>query len=188
MSKYKFKHIIGFAGLPGSGKSTAIDAIRSLGRVITMGDVIRNEARLRNVDPTGENLGKIAKELRINNGPEIIAIKCLDLIKEIPESIIFIDGLRSMSEVNFFKQHIQTFPIIAIVMNETERINRMMNRGRSDDTTNIQEIIERDKREIEFGSQEVLDNAEYKIFNDTSIDDLKKKTKKIVLEIIEKNQ
>ena len=48
-------------GLPGAGKSTAIDAIKDLGVVITMGDVIRKEAKKRNVEPTGENLGKIAK-------------------------------------------------------------------------------------------------------------------------------
>ncbi len=188
MDKIRKQIIIGFAGLPGSGKSTAIEAIKNLGIVITMGDVIRNEARLRNLDPIDENLGKIGKELRRKYGPEIIALKCLDLIKNTPESIIFIDGLRSMSEVAVFKKDFQSFPIIAIVMDETERKKRMMNRGRSDDAKNIQEIIERDKREIAYGSQDVLDNAEYKISNDSTMDDLKKKTKKIVLEIIEKNK
>ncbi|MFO8020614.1 MAG: dephospho-CoA kinase, partial [Promethearchaeia archaeon] len=32
--------VIGFTGLPGSGKSTAIDAVGHLGTVVTMGDVI----------------------------------------------------------------------------------------------------------------------------------------------------
>ena len=74
--------VIGFTGLPGSGKSTAIDAIRNIGKIITMGDVIRNEARKRGTEPTGENLGKIARELREKGGDGIVAEKCVELIKE----------------------------------------------------------------------------------------------------------
>ncbi len=67
--------VIGFCGLPGSGKSTVLKAIEDLGTIITMGDVIRNEANHRNIAPSDENLGKIALELRKNYGPEIIAEK-----------------------------------------------------------------------------------------------------------------
>jgi len=55
--------VIGFCGLPGAGKSTAIEAINDLGFIISMGDVIRNEAKIRNIEPNDENLGKIAKTL-----------------------------------------------------------------------------------------------------------------------------
>ena len=104
--------VIGFCGLPGSGKSTAIQSITDLGKVVTMGDVIRNEARLRGIEPSGENLGKIAKELREIGGPEIVAKKCVELINELGEEIVFVDGLRSMSEVNIFRLSWK-FPIIA---------------------------------------------------------------------------
>jgi len=55
--------VIGFCGLPGSGKSTALIAVEDLGIIITMGDVIRKEAINKNIEPNNENLGKIAKEL-----------------------------------------------------------------------------------------------------------------------------
>ena len=94
--------VIGFCGLPGSGKSTVLKAIVELGVIITMGDVIRNEAKRRNIDPSDEHLGKIAPELRKNYGSEIIAEKCVDLIKELEIEVCFIDGLRSMAEVKVF--------------------------------------------------------------------------------------
>ena len=56
--------VIGFCGLPGSGKSSALIAVEDLGIIITMGDVIRKEAINKNIEPNNENLGKIAKELR----------------------------------------------------------------------------------------------------------------------------
>jgi len=37
------KVLIGFVGLPGSGKSTVLKAIEDLGIIVTMGDIIRNE-------------------------------------------------------------------------------------------------------------------------------------------------
>ena len=95
--------VIGFCGLPGSGKSTAIEAIKDMGRVVTMGDVIRNEAKKRGIKPTGENLGKIAKEIREEGGDKIVARKCVQMIKSMHEEIIFIDGLRSMAEVKAFR-------------------------------------------------------------------------------------
>ncbi|MHA1527044.1 MAG: AAA family ATPase, partial [Promethearchaeota archaeon] len=51
--------VLGFCGLPGSGKSTIIEAIEDLGKVITMGDVIRNEAKKRKITLNDENLGTI---------------------------------------------------------------------------------------------------------------------------------
>ena len=47
--------IIGFCGLPGAGKTTAIESIKDLGKVITMGDVIRNELLKRNIEPSDDN-------------------------------------------------------------------------------------------------------------------------------------
>ena len=175
--------VLAICGLPGAGKSTAIDAIRNLGSVITMGDVIRNEANKRNLAPTSDNLGKIAKELRLNYGPNIIAEKCVDLINKQYNNIIFIDGLRSMAEVKVFRKYWK-FPIIAIVLEEKRRFKRLFERARSDDPKRIDDLKDRDKREIEFGLEEVLNNADYTIKNDSTKEDLKERMRKLVLDLI----
>jgi len=175
--------VLAICGLPGSGKSTAIDAIRNLGSVIIMGDIIRNEAKKRKLEPTSENLGKIAKELRLKYGPNIIAEKCVDLINKQNNNIIFIDGLRSMAEVKVFRKHWK-FPIIAIVLEERRRFKRLFERARSDDPKSIDDLKDRDKREIEFGLEEVLNNADYTIKNDSTKEDLKERIRKLVLDLI----
>ena len=148
-----------------------------------MGDVVRNEAKKRNLEPSGNNIGKIAKDLREEWGPAIIAEKCVDLIKSKKEEVIFVDGLRSFSEINIFRKFWK-FPIIAIVVDEEIRFNRLFERGRSDDPKSLEELIERDKRENKFGLDKVLQNADYVIQNNSTLDDLKKKTRKLVIDII----
>lgn len=175
--------VLAICGFPGSGKSTAIDTIRNLGSLIIMGDIIRNEAKKRKLEPTSENLGKIAKELRLKYGPNIIAEKCVDLINKQHNNIIFIDGLRSMAEVKVFRKHWK-FPIIAIVLEEKRRFKRLFERARSDDPKSIDDLKDRDKREIEFGLEEVLNNADYTIKNDSTKEDLKERIRKLVLDLI----
>lgn len=176
--------IIGFCGLPGSGKSTAIDAIKDLGFVITMGDVIRDEAKLRNVEPSSDNLGNIAKILREEEGQNIIAKKCIDLIVDLNKRIIFIDGIRSPIELQEFKEKWK-FPLIAVVIDENLRVKRLLKRYRSDDTENLAKLKERDVREIGFGLTNVIEMADYKISNDTTMKELRKKIRKLVIEVIQ---
>ena len=176
--------VIGFCGLPGSGKSTVLKAIADLGTIVTMGDVIRNEANHRNIDPSDENLGKIALELRKNYGPEVIAEKCVNLIKKLDCDLVFIDGLRSMAEVMVFRKYWK-FPLIVTIIDEKIRYERLSNRKRPDDPNSLREIWDRDQREIKFGLNEVIENANYKINNNLSEVDVQQETRALVFKIIE---
>ena len=176
--------VIGFCWLHGSGKSTAISAIKDLGKVINMGDVVRIEAKIRNLEPTDEILGNIAKDLRDKEGEGIIAQKCVELIKNVEADIIFIDGIISITEVEIFRKHWK-FPLIEIVTKDKLRYKRIAQRERSDDSKDFAEIIERDKREIGFGIIKILKEANYRIINNSTIKRLEKKTREIVRKIID---
>ncbi|MFX1420009.1 MAG: AAA family ATPase [Promethearchaeota archaeon] len=175
--------VLTIAGLPGSGKTTAIESIKDLGLIVTMGDVIRNEVKKRNLEPTGNNIGNVAKELREKEGSAIIAEKCVEFIMNMEAEVIFVDGVRSLAEVNIFRKFWR-FPIIAIVVNEEQRFKRLFERGRTDDPKCIEDLKERDNREIQFGLNDVIKKADYKVLNNTTIEDLKKKIRKIVINII----
>jgi len=177
--------VIAFCGLPGSGKTSAIESIKDLGYIITMGDIVRNEAKIRNLEYTGENLGKIAKELRKMGGQDIIAIKCFELIKSENKDIIFVDGIRSIAEIKIFRKFWK-FPLVAITVSEKIRFKRLFDRNRGDDPKTLSDLKLRDEREIEFGLMEILSIADYTIINDTSIEELKEKTRKIILEILKR--
>jgi len=175
--------VIGFCGLPGSGKSTVLKAIEDLGITITMGDVIRNEARTRSIEPTDENLGKIAQELRDEFGPDILAEKCVVLIKGLESEVIFIDGLRSIAEVKVFRKSWK-FPTVAVMVDDNIRYERLSKRARPDDPKTIEDLIERDQREISFGLNEVINSANYKVNNNLSAKEVQKIARNLILNII----
>jgi dephospho-CoA kinase len=176
--------ILAIVGLPGSGKTTAIDAIKDLGIVVTMGNIVRDEVKRRGIEPNGINLGKIAQQLRESGGPGIIAKRCVDIIVKMKAEIIIVDGIRSLAEVNIFRKFWK-FPLIAIRVEEEKRLGRLFERSRSDDPKNLEELKERDKRELKFGLNDVIREADYTIKNNSTIDDLKKKTRDVVLKAIQ---
>ncbi|MFX1498687.1 MAG: AAA family ATPase [Promethearchaeota archaeon] len=175
--------VLGFCGLPGSGKSTAISAIQDLGIVINMGDVVRNEAKSKNIEPTDENLGKIARQLRERYGRGIIAKRCVQLIKNLETEVVFVDGIRSVVEVDVFKENWK-FPLIEIFTKNAIRRKRILDRSRSDDPRVLSNILAREERETEFGIREVLLKADYKILNNSTKETLSRKIRKIVLKIL----
>ncbi|TFF85637.1 MAG: hypothetical protein EU518_00830 [Promethearchaeota archaeon] len=179
------KVVIGFCGFPGSGKSTAIGAIKNLGTVISMGNLIRKEAKKMNIPETEKNLGKISKVIRKKEGEEILATKCVDIIQRSDDKIFFIDGLRSWEEVEIFLKRWK-FPIIAIKTNIRKRFNIISKRNRIDDPKTLKELKRREQREIELGLKDVIKRADYKIRNSSTKEALRKKTIKIVKKIIEK--
>ncbi|MFX1391296.1 MAG: AAA family ATPase [Promethearchaeota archaeon] len=179
-------NVIAICGLPGSGKTTAIDAVKDLGIVVTMGDVVRNEVSKRNLEPSAINIGKVAEELRREGGSAIIAEKCVELIKFLNKKVVIVDGVRSLSEVEIFRKFWK-FPIIAIVVNDKLRFKRLFKRHRSDDPVSLEELKQRDKREIGFGLNKLIESADYIIKNDSNIEKLKKRIRKVFLKIINFN-
>ncbi|MEM4298410.1 MAG: AAA family ATPase, partial [Nitrososphaerota archaeon] len=66
--------ILCITGMPGAGKTTAARALQRLGfELISLGDVVREEASRRGLEPTDANLGSIMLQLREESGPGIIA-------------------------------------------------------------------------------------------------------------------
>jgi dephospho-CoA kinase len=176
--------VIGFCGLPGSGKSTALESVKDLGVVVNMGDVVRNEAIKKKIELTAENLGQLAKSLRIEGGKGIIAIKSVQLIKNSPSEVVFVDGIRSVHELTVFRKYWK-FPLIVIEADEKVRHQRIIERARDDDSKLILDIKKREEREVGFGLLELIEKADYIINNNSTIIELKIKTKKKIEYLIE---
>jgi len=68
------KLVLGVAGMPGSGKSLVLKVAKENGYdAVVMGDVVRQEAEKKNLQPNPENIGKIMLELREKEGKDVIA-------------------------------------------------------------------------------------------------------------------
>lgn len=193
--------IIGFVGLPGSGKGEASNIARHHGlAVVVMGDVIRQEAARQNLEPTDQNLGRIGNALRANEGPDAIAKRTLEQVMATGKDVVVVDGLRSRVEADFFRNHAEEFHLVEVCAPVEARMRWLAARGRPDDpgrgtandgnrTDADAKIIsscfepdsfaaaameQRECREMGWGMCEAINVADMKLVNDSSLDDFQK--------------
>ncbi len=167
--------------MPGAGKSTIANGLKSRNfEIINMGDAVREEAKKRNLEPTGQNLGKLMLELREKNGPGAIAELIDDKIKNSSSNVIVIDGIRSNEEIQVLRK-IGTVKLLSIHASTDTRFSFLSDRGRSDDPQNRENFTERDTREISVGISTPIALADESISNNNlTIDELIENAYKII--------
>ena len=181
------KVVVGLAGMPGAGKSVVVAVAKGSGYgVVVMGDVVREEAEKRRLEPSPKNLGKIMLALRQKEGNTVIAKSCIQKIENTKENKVIVDGIRSPSEVEEFKKHFLKFSLIAIHSSPETRFKRLYHRQRSDDPENWEIFHERDKRELSVGLGNAIAMAEYLIVNEEEREVVKEKIKKVLRKVEEK--
>ena len=167
------KLIVCLTGMPGSGKSTIVSALKSKGiETLNLGDGVRAEAKRRNLEPSGENLGKIMLQLREKNGPGAIANLLTDQIQKSKSNIIIVDGVRSIAEIEVLK-NVGSVKLLSIEATAETRFKFLKARGRSDDPETKEKFAERDNREISVGIDKSISIADETISNnDLTLDEL----------------
>jgi dephospho-CoA kinase len=182
----KDKVVVAVAGMPGSGKAAFRKALTKLDYpVVVMGDVVREEAKIRNLEPTPENLGTLMLNLRAADGPAAVAKHCIPKLKKATEQIIGVDGIRSLHEVSEFKKHFPNFVLVAIHTSPKKRYQRLFRRRRSDDPQDWETFMERDQRELGVGMGDVIATADYMVVNEGTFTHLNNQIKRILKEILE---
>ena len=172
--------------MPFSGKSEAVKIAKELDiPVVRMGDLVWEEVKRNGLELTSENVGKIAHKLRIKKGRDIWARKTIERIQEMHVSqCIVIDGVRNNEEIEAFKSVFgSNYLLISIDISDKIRHHRAMNRGRIDDSVNIDDIKSRDEREINWGIKEVIKKADKTFVNNGSLDSFRLLMKKFFTSI-----
>lgn len=145
------KLIVCLTGMPGAGKSTICAGLEKKGfSTLNMGDAVRAEAKRRNLEPTGQNLGKLMLELREKNGQGAVAELIKDQIINSNSDVVVIDGVRSNAEIDVLKK-LAKLKLLAVHASTDTRFSFLTTRHRSDDPQNRQSFDERDTREIGVG-------------------------------------
>ena len=167
--------------MPGSGKSSIISALKASGlEALNLGDGVRAEAKRRNLEPTGDNLGKLMLELREKNGPGAIAELLTEPIKNSKAKVIVIDGVRSTAEIEVLK-NVGSVKLLSIDASTDTRYKFLSARGRSDDPTTREKFEERDKRELGVGIGESIAIADETISNSNiTLDELTEQAYKVI--------
>ena len=159
------KLIVCLTGMPGAGKTTIAEALRSKGfDKVTMGDAVRAEAARRKLEPTCENLGNLMLELRQKNGPGAVAELIKNDIINSSSNVVLVDGLRSLAEVDVLKK-IGTVKVLAIHASGDTRFGFLKRRDRSDAPSDRGDFAKRDTREIGVGMSESIALADETISN-----------------------
>ena len=178
--------ILAFTGMPCSGKTEAVEVAKEMDiPVIRMGDAVWGEVKHQGLELNDKNVGEVANNMREKHGKNIWAKRTLDKIKSLDETdVIVIDGIRNIEEIDMFKKEVgKDFIVIAITASDETRHKRVLNRGRQDDSTNIKDLEERDKRELRWGLGAVIAAADIVISNEGSIDEFRNKIRKTLDEI-----
>ena len=175
--------VMGISGLPGSGKSLVSDiAIERGAMIVSMGDIIREEAKKR-----GESTKDTAQNLRAEFGQYIVSELTIKKIKKLQEegieNKIIVEGIRSPHEVNMFKENFDNFIILSIFANPTLRFERLKNRMREDDSTDYNEFKARDHMELDFGIGDVISLSDKIIINESDLESYTAKINKFLDEI-----
>ncbi|WP_456327285.1 AAA family ATPase [Archaeoglobus sp.] len=181
--------VIAFVGLPLSGKTTASKVAEEMGiPVVCMGDVVREEAKKRNLPLTDEVLGKIASELREKEGMDAIAKRCIPLVREKGKDVgvVVVDGIRGIAEVEAFKKAFDDFILIAVEAPLELRFQRALKRKRSDDVKSIEELKERDRRELSWNLAKALEIADFTIENTSGLDEFREKVRDLLEQLAKK--
>jgi dephospho-CoA kinase len=179
--------VIAFTGMPFSGKTEAVNAIKSKGvPVIRMGDFVWDEVQQRGLPVTERNVGRIAQEMRKKHGMAVWAKKTLVAVKRLGDNdLVVIDGIRNPEEVTTFKEALgNKFTLIAITAPDSLRHQRALCRGRADDSNEIEQVKQRDQRELEWGMEKVIALADMIIDNQGSLDELRRKIGQLVRPLI----
>lgn len=169
--------IIAFTGMPASGKSEAVQLAKDKGiPVVRMGDLVWDETKRQGKPLNDKNVGSVANNMRKKNGMDIWAKRTVEKIHSLKKSPhLVIDGVRNMEEIEYFKKDLGLdFFVVAIDAPDELRRKRAIARGRTDDSKDLKDLEERDKREIIWGLQKVIADADIIIQNNGSLEQFQK--------------
>src|SRR3712207_5557890 len=183
--------IVCLTGMPGAGKSSVASFLKEKGfTVVTMGDVIREEAKRQGLEPTDVNLGKMMLKLRQDLGPGAVGQIVLQKLardgnNNNSNNVVVVDGIRSVAEVEVLKKvgHVR---LLAVHASQDTRFKHLRERGRADAPSDSDEFSGRDKRELSVGVSEAIALANEMISNnDLTLEQLKLRAYSIVKEWLE---
>lgn len=179
--------VLCLTGMPGSGKSVVASLAKELGvPVYVMGDVVREEAKLRGLPLTPSNLNKVAKELRREYGEDVIARRLVERIRASSKGsrVVLVDGVRSLQELHVLKE-LGRVVVIAVHASPRTRFERVRKRGRQGDPRTWEEFCHRDMVELEFGVGDVIALADLMLVNEGSIESLRRSALKLIRGLVE---
>lgn len=186
MSIKKNIKIIAFVGLPGVGKSVAVDYITEKEYPkVYFGGIIYSAMNEAGIEITPESQQKFRKEIREIEGKDFVVKRVIKQVRDLidaGQNRIVLDGLYSWTEYKILKRE---FPgemsVVAIVSNKRLRHHRLTTRPERPFT--FEEANQRDWSEIEdLEKGGPIAIADHYIINNSNFEDMYKQLDTILEE------
>ena len=179
--------ILAVVGMSGSGKSVVVDFLTSLGvPKVYFGGMILKEMEKRGIVRTAESEKEFREKIRREEGKDWVVRQVIEETRRLIEAgqrRIVLDGVYSWTEYKILKEE---FPgdltFLAVVVPKKLRYKRVGEREIR--PFNRQEIVERDRAEIEnLEKGGPIAAADYYVLNDGSVEELQEGVEEILGEI-----
>jgi dCMP deaminase len=181
------KIFMGLTGSIASGKGVVSDFLKKKGFVyMSLSDELREVARERKVELTRKNLQDLGNSLRAEEGSEALAKYIGKKIDAQQYSKAVIDGIRNPGEVNYLRNNLKNFFLIAVDAPEQIRFERMFARNRESDPRTLEDFLVVDRRDKGIGEAETgqgvgkcMALADYNLINDKDFESISAEIEKL---------
>ena len=184
--------VIGLVGEKGSGKETFGDFFEEAAKQselsvlrIRFSDVLIQTLQLWSLEPSRENLQKLAVVMKDGFGPDTLTHAISELIKNSKADLIVIDGVRWLPD----RDLIRKFPenkLVYITATQELRFERLKTRTltyRKNETQSFEQFIKEEGAENELYIPLIGEQADFKIENNADLEDFETKVKKLYLSL-----
>lgn len=160
--------VVAFTGMPGSGKSLAVEVARDREiPIVRMGDLVREATEARDLELTDDNVGRVAAEVRDDHGMDVWADRTLEALDDLDAEAAVVDGVRGIAEVDRFRDALgESFVLVAVHASPGTRFERLRDRDRDDAPDDRDAFEARDRRELEFGIGPAIALADVLLVNE----------------------
>lgn len=176
------KRLWGVMGRMGAGKDAVTDYLQEQGWYeIGMGDIIREIAAERGIEPARDNLDKIQNEYAEKYGRGFLGKIVCDKVKESEYENVVVNGLRRPEDVSELGNEYDNALFIGVDADPEIRFERMAKRGRVGDPKTYEDFLKMDDSQNRiFGMDEAFGKTDVVIYNNGTLEDLRKKVDKLL--------
>lgn len=170
--------IIGLVGENGSGKNEVAEYLkeRCNSVVVNTGDMVRQIANEKDLEPTRRNLHEISKQELNQHGKDCFARRAMEQVESADSDVITITGLRTPEDVIALREQYQDdFLLVRVdVSLPFARFERVAERDKERDPTEFKDFLKQDEWEKKlFNLERTLQKADLTISNDGKLEALR---------------
>ena len=178
--------IIGITGTNGAGKGTVVEyLVNNKGFVhFSARAFLVEEIERRGLENNRDNMVAIGNDLRLKNGPSVVADELFKRARETDNNCI-IESLRTVGEIESLRRK-GNFILLAVDADPKIRYERIFKRASTTDNVSLEKFLADEAKEMESSDpnkqnlRKCIEMADFVINNDGDVEELNKKIEDIL--------